>query len=171
MSPDSDAEAGARKLYASLVQDQGPKPTTRHHNKSFSKNYYDNACLATHVASSALPQTRFRHQLPASSGASSFSLPMVECALAAAATLGGLGLGGGVDVGMGAPTSPILGSAASPTQYGAAELLQEPLNPKDRAASTATMAVSPGAAAGNAAPTGPRTSGSVAGRRIIDDFS
>jgi len=49
----------------------------------------------------------------------------------------------------GAPTSPILGGAPSPTQH---EVLQNffksLLNPKDRAASPGTSAVSPGAAPG-----------------------
>ena len=95
-------------------------------------------------------------------GASSFSLPTVERALAEME--GGLGRRAGA----GAPTStsPVLGSAPSPTQH---EVLQNffksLLNPKDRAASPSTSAVSPGAgaiatatASGKTQATGPRTS-------------
>jgi hypothetical protein len=79
------------------------------------------------------------------------------------ATLGGLGRRAG------APTSPILGSAPSPTQH---EVLQNffksLLNPKDRAASPGTSAVSPGAAgtataSGKPPATGPRTSSGSTG--------
>ena len=101
-------------------------------------------------------------------GASSFSLPTVERALAEME--GGLGRRAGA----GAPTStsPVLGSAPSPTQH---EVLQNffksLLNPKDRAASPSTSAVSPGAgaiatatASGKTQAKGPRTSsGSVGG--------
>jgi len=79
------------------------------------------------------------------------------------ASLGGLSLGRRA----GAPTSPILGSAPSPTQH---EVLQNffksLLNPKDRAASpgtSAVSAVSPGAAPGKPPATGLRTSGAGAG--------
>jgi dynein light intermediate chain 1 len=92
---------------------------------------------------------------------------MVERALAemegggSSSTLGaGMGLGKRA---AGAPTSPIMGSAPSPTGQTQHEVLQNffksLLNTKDRAASPGTSAVSPGAAAAGRAPTGPRTSG------------
>ena len=70
-------------------------------------------------------------------------------------------MGGGLRRG-GAPTSPSLGSAPSPTQH---EVLQNffksLLNPKDRVASPGTSAVSPGTTAAptaRPAATGQRTS-------------
>jgi hypothetical protein len=101
-------------------------------------------------------------------GSSSFSLPTVERALAEMeGASSGATLGGGLRRAGGAPTSPILGGAPSPTQH---EVLQNffksLLNPKDRAASPGTSAVSPGAAgtaAGKPAATGPRTSSGSAG--------
>jgi hypothetical protein len=175
---DSDSDDGARKMYASLVQDQGPKvrskppdsfphpissrvithsrprshpSTTPTPEQDFlSKNYDENARRAdrdprgifrTPTDASAAPAAGLVGPL----GSSSFSLPTVERALAemegsSGATLGGLGRRAG------APTSPILGSAPSPTQH---EVLQNffksLLNPKDRAASPGTSAVSPGA--------------------------
>jgi len=102
-------------------------------------------------------------------GSSSFSLPTVERALAemegasTGGTLGGLGLGKRA----GAPTSPILGSAPSPTGQSQHEVLQNffksLLNTKDRTASPGTSAVSPGATVGRPPPIGPRTSGESAG--------
>jgi dynein light intermediate chain 1 len=175
---DLDDEAGARKLYAALVQDQGPKPTPlpplnnpTPEQAFLAKNYDENARRADRD-----PRGIFRTPTDASAppsaglvgplGSSSFSLPTVERALAemegsgAGASLGGLGLGRRA----GAPTSPILGSAPSPTQH---EVLQNffksLLNSKDRAASPGTSAVSPGAATGKPPPTGPRTSGGGAG--------
>jgi len=67
----------------------------------------------------------------------------------------------------GAPTSPIIGSAPSPTGQTQHEVLQNffksLLNTKDRAASPSGSGVSPGAGAGKAGPTGPRTPGGAAG--------
>ncbi|KAN0140383.1 hypothetical protein V8E53_001592 [Lactarius tabidus] len=100
-------------------------------------------------------------------GSSSFSLPTVERALAemegsSGATLGGLGRRAG------APTSPILGSAPSPTQH---EVLQNffksLLNPKDRAASPGAgipgTAAASGSGSGKPAAAGPRTSSGSTG--------
>ncbi|KAN0140374.1 Dynein light intermediate chain (DLIC) domain containing protein [Lactarius tabidus] len=163
---DSNSDDGARKMYASLVQDQGPKPTPlpplnnpTPEQDFLSKNYDENARRAdrdprgifrTPTDASAAPAAGLVGPL----GSSSFSLPTVERALAemegsSGATLGGLGRRAG------APTSPILGSAPSPTQH---EVLQNffksLLNPKDRAASPGTSA--PPA-------TGPRTSSGSTG--------
>ncbi|KAF8261673.1 dynein 1 light intermediate chain [Lactarius quietus] len=172
-----EEEDGARKLYASLVQDQGPKPTPlpplnnpTPEQAFLSKNYDENARRADRD-----PRGIFRTPNDASApptaglvgplGSSSFSLPTVERALAEME-----GSSGGATLGLGrrsgAPTSPILGSAPSPTQH---EVLQNffksLLNPKDRAASPGTSAVSPGAgtAAGKPAATGPRTSSGSTG--------
>ena len=135
------------------------------------KNYDENARRADRD-----PRSIFRTPTDASApraaglveplGSSSFSLPTVERALAKMeassmeVTLGGLRRGG-------APTSPSLGSAPSPTQH---EVLQNffksLLSPKDRAASPGTSAVSPGATAapaGKPVATGPMTSSGSAG--------
>ncbi|KAH9036025.1 dynein light intermediate chain-domain-containing protein [Lactarius deliciosus] len=177
---ETDGEASARKLYVSLVQDQGPKPTPlpplnnpTPEQAFLAKNYDENARRADRD-----PRGIFRTPTDASAppaaglvgplGSSSFSLPTVERALAemegssAGTSLGGLGLGKRA----GAPTSPILGSAPSPTGQTQHEVLQNffksLLNTKDRAASPGS-AVSPGATVGKPPPTGPRTSGGGAG--------
>lgn len=171
---DLEGDAGARTLYASLVQDQGPKPAPlpplnnpTPEQAFLAKNYDENARRADRD-----PRGIFRTPTDASApaaglvgplGSSSFSLPTVERALAEMEgnTVGGLGKRAG------APTSPILGSAPSPTGQTQHEVLQNffksLLNTKDRAASPGTSAVSPGAAAGKPPPTGPRTSGGGAG--------
>jgi dynein light intermediate chain 1 len=78
-----------------------------------------------------------------------------------------LSVGMGLGKRGGAPTSPIVGSAPSPTGQTQHEVLQNffksLLNTKDRAPSPGTSAVSPGAAPGKVAPTGPRTSGGGGG--------
>lgn len=107
-------------------------------------------------------------------GSSSFSLPAVERALAEMEGGGGSGatLGAGMGLGRraGAPTSPIIGSAPSPTGQTQHEVLQNffksLLNTKDRGASPGTSAVSPTTAAGNVPPTGPRTSGGGGGANV-----
>jgi len=137
-----------------------------------SKNYDENARRADRD-----PRGIFRTPTDASApapgivgplGSSSFSLPTVERALAEMeGASAGATLGGGLRR-AGAPTSPTLGSAPSPTQH---EVLQNffksLLNPKDRAASPGTSAVSPGAggtaAAAKPAATGPRTSSGSTG--------
>ncbi|KAF8260901.1 hypothetical protein EI94DRAFT_1747313 [Lactarius quietus] len=99
---------------------------------------------------------------------SSFSLPMVEYALAeteGSSSLGGLGLGRR----MGAPTLPFLGSAPTSTQH---ELLQNffknLLNSRDRAETPSTSAESPRAgttvtSSGKLVATRPRTSSGSSG--------
>jgi dynein light intermediate chain 1 len=100
-------------------------------------------------------------------GSSSFSLPAVERALAEME-----GASSGTTLGMGrragAPTSPIIGSAPSPTGQTQHEVLQNffksLLNTKDRSGvSPGTSAVSPGVGTSRVPPTGPRTSGGGAG--------
>jgi dynein light intermediate chain 1 len=94
-------------------------------------------------------------------GSSSFSLPTVERALAEME--GGSGTTLGIGKRAGAPTSPIIGSAPSPTGQTQHEVLQNffksLLNTKDRAVSPGTSAVSPGTGTSR----GPRTSGGGAG--------
>lgn len=94
-------------------------------------------------------------------GSSSFSLPTVERALAEME--GGSGTTLGIGKRAGAPTSPIIGSAPSPTGQTQHEVLQNffksLLNTKDRAVSPGTSAVSPGVGTSR----GPRTSGGDAG--------
>jgi len=100
-------------------------------------------------------------------GSSSFSLPTVERALAEMEG-GSSGTTLGVGRRDGAPTSPIIGSAPSPTGQTQHEVLQNffksLLNTKDRGGvSPGTSAVSPGAGTSRVPPTGPRTSGGGAG--------
>ena len=99
-------------------------------------------------------------------GSSSFSLPTVERALAEME-----GASSGTTLGLGrrtgAPTSPIIGSAPSPTGQTQHEVLQNffksLLNTKDRSGvSPGTSAVSPGVGTSRVPPTGPRTSGGSA---------
>lgn len=156
------------KMYASLVQDQGPKVCSRHSLQTFpltscnrtpltplkkptpdqallAKNYDENAdrnprgIFCTPTGASAAPVAGIVGPL----GASSFSLPTVERALAE--------MEGYLwrCTGVGAPTSalPTFGSAPSPTQHEVLHNFFNLLNPEDRAASTGTSAVSPGAAA------------------------
>ncbi|KAH9983550.1 DLIC-domain-containing protein [Russula compacta] len=180
---DGWSEAGARKMYAALVPDQGLKPTPlppfnnpTPEQAFLAKNYDENARRADRD-----PRGMFRSPVDASAppaaglvgplGSSSFSLPAVERALAEMEGGGGSGvtLGAGMGLGRraGAPTSPIIGSAPSPTGQTQHEVLQNffksLLNTKDRGASPGTSAVSPSTAAGNVPPTGPRTSGSGGG--------
>jgi dynein light intermediate chain 1, cytosolic len=93
-------------------------------------------------------------------GSSSFSLPTVERALAEME--GGSGTTLGIGKRAGAPTSPIIGSAPSPTGQTQHEVLQNffksLLNTKDRAVSPGASAVSPVGTS-----RGPRTSGGGAG--------
>ena len=133
------------------------------------------AQTATRAASSAALPTRPRPAagLVGPLGSSSFSLPMVERALAEMESGGSgtptLNVGMGLGKRGGAQTSPISGSTPSATGHWQTqhEVLQNffksLLNTKDRAPSPGTSAVSPGAAAGKAAPTGPRTSGGGGG--------
>jgi dynein light intermediate chain 1 len=99
-------------------------------------------------------------------GSSSFSLPTVERALAEMEG-GSSGTTLGIGKRAGAPTSPIIGSAPSPTGQTQHEVLQNffksLLNTKDRAVSPGTSAVSPGVGTSRVPPTGPRTSGGGAG--------
>jgi len=168
------SEGGARKQYAALVQDQGPKPTPlppfnnpTPEQAFLAKNYDENARRTDRD-----PRGAFRSPVEASAppaaglvgplGSSSFSLPTVERALA---EMEGIGTGTTLGVGKrgGGPSSPIIGSAPSPTGQTQHEVLQNffksLLNTKDRAASPSSSAVSPGAGGGKAGPTGPRTSG------------
>ncbi|KAN0140426.1 hypothetical protein V8E53_001635 [Lactarius tabidus] len=156
----SDSDDGERKMYASLVQDQGSKPTPlpplnnpTPEQAYLAKNYDEN------------PRHAGRNPLVA------FSLPTVERAPAdmegsSCAKLGGLGRRAG------APTSPILGSVASPTGHEVLQnFLNNLLNPKDRTASPATSAVSPGTGAAMAAASGcvrPASSGSAGAVRPKD---
>ncbi|KAH8984242.1 dynein light intermediate chain-domain-containing protein [Lactarius akahatsu] len=156
---DMDGEASARKLYASLVQDQGPKPTPlpplnnpTPEQAFLAKNYDENARRADRD-----PRGIFRTPTDASAPpAAGLVGPLGSSwrASSAGTSLGGLGLGKRA----GAPTSPILGSAPSPTGQTQHEVLQNffksLLNTKDRAASPGTSAPPP---------TGPRTSGGGAG--------
>ena len=103
-------------------------------------------------------------------GSSSFSLPTVERALAEMEG-GSSGTTLGVGRRAGAPTSPIIGSAPSPTGQTQHEVLQNffksLLNTKDRGGvSPGTSAVSPGAGTSRAPPTGPRTSGGGTGAGV-----
>jgi len=175
---DGGSGAGARKQYATLVPDQGPKPTPlpSFNNPTpeqafLSKNYDENARRADRD-----PRGMFRSPVDATAppaaglvgplGSSSFSLPAVERALAemeggsSSTTLG-------VGRRAGAPTSPMVGSAPSPTGQTQHEVLQNffksLLNTKDRGGvSPGTSGVSPGVGT-RVPPTGPRTSGGGAG--------
>ncbi|KAN0140423.1 hypothetical protein V8E53_001632 [Lactarius tabidus] len=123
---DLKSDNGTRKMYAALVQDQGPKQPTllpplnnpTPEQAFFAKNYDENARRAD-----CDPRGIFRTPTAAPAAglvrplrSSSFSVQTVEHALAEVkgssdATLGGIGRP------VAAPTSPILGSAASPTQH------------------------------------------------------
>jgi len=172
------SEGGARKQYATLVQDQGPKPTPlpplnnpTPEQAFLAKNYDENARRADRDPRGAFLRSPVDASAPPAAGLvgplgpSSFSLPTVERALA---EMEGSGMGTTLGVGKrGAPTSPIIGSAPSPTGQTQHEVLQNffksLLNTKDRAASPSGSGVSPGAGAGKAGPTGPRTSGGGGG--------
>ncbi|KAH9988414.1 dynein light intermediate chain-domain-containing protein [Russula vinacea] len=164
---DEGSEAGARKQYAALVQDQGPKPTPlppfnnpTPEQAFLAKNYDENARRADRD-----PRGIFRSPVDSSVptaglvgplGSSTFSLPAVERALA---EMEGSGSGGG-----GGGGGRRAGGAPSPTGQTQHEVLQNffksLLNTKDRAASPGSSAVSPGAAVGRTGTsTGPRTSG------------
>jgi len=100
-------------------------------------------------------------------GSSSFSLPAVERALAEMEG-GSSGTTLGVGRRAGAPTSPMVGSAPSPTGQTQHEVLQNffksLLNTKDRSGvSPGTSGVSPGVGTSRVPPTGPRTSGGGGG--------
>ncbi|KAH9967043.1 dynein light intermediate chain-domain-containing protein [Lactifluus volemus] len=142
---DDESETGARKLYAALVPDQGPKPNSllplnnpTPEQAFLAKNYDENARRADRD-----PRGIFRSPVDPSAppaaglvgplGSSSFSLPTVERALAEMEGGGGSGGGSGAatlsaGVGLGrrsgAPTSPIMGSAPSPTGQTQHEVLQ-----------------------------------------------
>lgn len=162
---DGGSEASARKQYAALVQDQGPKPTPLppFNNPTLeqaflAKNYDENARRADRD-----PRGIFRSPVDPSAppaaglvgplGSSTFSLPAVERALAEME-------GGG---------SRRAGGAPSPTGQTQHEVLQNffksLLNTKDRGVSSGSnSAVSPGVTAGKAGTsTGPRTSGGGGG--------
>lgn len=102
-------------------------------------------------------------------GSSSFSLPTVERALAEMeGGSSGTTLGPGRRAG--APTSPIVGSAPSPTGQTQHEVLQNffksllNTNTKDRGGvSPGASAVSPGVGTSRVPPTGPTISGGDAG--------
>ena len=133
--------------YFSLSKHMQPMPLPPLNNPTpeqafLAKNYDENARHADHdprgifltpTVASAPPAARLVGAL----GLSSFSLPTAKRVLAEmeGRSMGGLRRGG-------APTSPSLGSAPSPTQH---EVLQDIfkslLNPKDRAASPGTSAV------------------------------
>jgi dynein light intermediate chain 1 len=155
------SEASARKQYAALVEDQGPKPTPlppfnnpTPEQAFLAKNYDENARRADRD-----PRGIFRSPVDPSAppaaglvgplGSSTFSLPAVERALAEME-------GGG---------NRRAGGAPSPTGQTQHEVLQNffksLLNTKDRGVSPGSAsAVSPGATTGKAgASTGPRTSG------------
>ncbi|KAI9457300.1 dynein light intermediate chain-domain-containing protein [Russula earlei] len=180
------SEGGARKQYAVLVPDQGLKPTPlpQFNNPTpeqafLAKNYDENTRRADRD-----PRGMFRSPVDTSApptaglvgplGSTSFSLPTVERALAemeGGSTGTTLGVGMGFSKRAGAPTSPIIGSAPSPTGQTQHEVLQNffksLLNTKDRGAGPSSSAVSPGATAGKAPPTGPRTSGGGGGQADV----
>jgi hypothetical protein len=193
-----DDEADARKLYASLMQEQDPKarapPSTfffflvREHQRR------PRSTPQQPDARTSLSREELRREIATRVG--SFSLPTGVCELAemehsgTGAALGGLGRCARVS------TSPILGERAEPdAARGAVELIQEPTESQGRTSSPGTSAASP--AAGKPPLTVPRTSGggrwcerewgfadsqtdpdagsdarsdmAFAGRRIIDD--
>ena len=101
-------------------------------------------------------------------GSSSFSLPAVGRALAEMEGGGSSGTTLGVGRRAGAPTSPMVGSAPSPTGQTQHEVLQNffknLLNAKVRSGvSPGTSRVSPGVGTSKVPPTGPRTSDGGAG--------
>ncbi|KAI0258485.1 dynein light intermediate chain-domain-containing protein [Gloeopeniophorella convolvens] len=164
---DSEGEAGARKLYAALVADQGDKPpplpplnNPTPEQAFLAKNYDENARRADRD-----PRGIFRSPTDAPAaglvgplGASSFSLPTVERALAEMEH--NAGTASASASASGASKRPA--GLASPTAGGTGQIQHEVLqnffksllntNSKDRAASPASAGASPGGAAAKAPP-------------------
>ncbi|KAI0252051.1 hypothetical protein BJV78DRAFT_1361192 [Lactifluus subvellereus] len=152
-----------------LYQTKAPRYAPLHIEKQtfLAKNYDENARRADRdprgiFRSPADPSAPPAAGLVGPLGSSSFSVPMVERALAEMESGGSGATTLNVGTGLGKR-----GGAPSPTGQTQHEVLQNffksLLNTKDRAPSPGASAVSPGAAAGKAAPTGPRTSGGGGG--------